>query len=61
LINVKLLDAAENSGFDVLLTGDKRMRNEQKMRGRRLAVVAMSSSFAGFLASPPKVRTGPGC
>jgi hypothetical protein len=42
LVNGKLLDAAEESGFNILLTGDKRMRNEQNMSGRRIAVVAMS-------------------
>jgi hypothetical protein len=42
LINGPLLNAAEEAGFDIFLTGDKRMRNEQNMKGRRLAVVAMS-------------------
>jgi hypothetical protein len=42
LVNGKLLDAAEAAGFDTLLTGDQRMRNEQNMSGRKIAVVAMS-------------------
>ena len=43
LKNGKLLDAAEEEGFDVLVTGDKSLSFEQNLTGRRLAVVALSA------------------
>jgi hypothetical protein len=43
LKNGKLLDAAEDDGFDVLLTGDQTLYYEQNLTGRNLAIVAMSS------------------
>ncbi len=39
-----LLTAAEQAGFDVLLSGDKSMQYEQNMAGRRIGVVAMSDN-----------------
>jgi hypothetical protein len=41
--NGKLLQAAEDHGFDVLLTGDQTLCYEQSLAGRRLAVVALST------------------
>jgi hypothetical protein len=41
--NGKLLQAAEDDGFDVLITGDQTLCYEQSLTGRRLAVVALSS------------------
>lgn len=41
--NGKLLQAAENDGFDVLVTGDQTLSLEQNLTGRRLAIVALSS------------------
>jgi predicted nuclease of predicted toxin-antitoxin system len=43
LKNGKLLDAAENDGFEVLLTGDRTLYYEQNLTGRRLAIITMSS------------------
>jgi hypothetical protein len=43
LKNGRLLYAAELDGFDVLLTCDQSLYQEQNLAGRRLAVVAMSS------------------
>jgi predicted nuclease of predicted toxin-antitoxin system len=43
LKNGKILDAAEEDGFDVLLTGDQTLHHEQNLTGRRLAIIAMSS------------------
>jgi hypothetical protein len=40
--NGRLLQAAEEFGFDVLLTGDQSLKHEQKMAGRKIGVVAMS-------------------
>jgi hypothetical protein len=44
LENGTLLDAAENSGFDLLLTCDQNMRYQQNFAGRRLALVVLSSN-----------------
>jgi len=41
--NGKLLQAAEDDCFDVLLTGDQTLCHEQRLAGRRLAIVALSS------------------
>lgn len=43
LKNGELLQAAEDSGVDVLLTGDQTLNCEQNLQGRRLAIVALSA------------------
>ena len=43
LSNGELLDEAERAGFDVLLTADKNMRYQQNLRGRRMALVVLST------------------
>jgi electron transfer flavoprotein alpha/beta subunit len=43
LQNGALLRAAEESGMDVLLTGDQTLNYEQNLTGRRLAIVALSA------------------
>jgi hypothetical protein len=43
LKNGELLRAAEDSGIDVLLTGDQTLNYEQSLVGRRLAIVALSA------------------
>ena len=43
LKNGELLRVAEESGFEVLLTGDQTLNQEQNLAGRRLAVVALSA------------------
>jgi hypothetical protein len=43
LKNGELLQAAEDEGFDVFLTGDQTLSHEQNLAGRRLAVVALSA------------------
>jgi hypothetical protein len=44
LHNGKLLRACEESGFDVMPTGDKSMPDEQTMRGRKIGLVCMSAN-----------------
>lgn len=39
--NGELLHATENNGFDVFLTRDQTLAQEQNLAGRRLAVVAL--------------------
>ena len=43
LSNGDLLTAAEQAGFDVLVTADKNMRYQQNLQGRRSAVVVLST------------------
>jgi hypothetical protein len=43
LTNGDLLAEAERAGFDVLLTADKNMRHQQDLRGRRIALVVLST------------------
>ena len=42
LSNGELLRAAEESGFDVLLTTDTNLRYQQNLQGRKLAIVTLS-------------------
>ena len=41
LANGKLLDRAEEAGFEVLLTTDQSIRYQQNMTNRRIAVVVL--------------------
>ena len=41
LTNCELLNAAEQAGFDVLLTTDKNLRYQQNLDGRRIAIVVL--------------------
>ncbi len=41
LTNGALLIAAENAGFEVLITPDKRMRYQQNLTGRKIAIVVI--------------------
>jgi hypothetical protein len=41
LRNGDLLTAAEEAGFDILLTTDKNMRYQQNLAGRKIAVVVL--------------------
>ena len=42
LTNGKLLDAAEEAGFDILLTADKGFLHQQNLTHRRIAIVILS-------------------
>lgn len=41
--NGDLLAAAEQAGFDVILTADKNMRYQQNLEGRRIALVVLGT------------------
>lgn len=43
LSNGDLLSAAERAGFDIMLTADRRIRYQQNLAGRRLALIVLSS------------------
>ena len=44
LENGALLDAAENAGFDLLLTCDQNVRYQQNFSSRKLSLVVLSSN-----------------
>jgi len=44
LQNGELLRVAEEAGFELLLSGDKKLVSEQNMAGHRIAVVCMSDN-----------------
>ena len=44
LSNGGLLDAAEDAGFDLLLTTDRRIQYQQNLRARRIALVVLTGS-----------------
>jgi predicted nuclease of predicted toxin-antitoxin system len=44
LENGELLNAAENAGYDVLLTGDLSLEYQQNITGRKIAVVSLSAN-----------------
>jgi len=44
LVNGELLKAAEEAGFDVLLTTDKNMAAQQNLTGRTIAIVVLGNS-----------------
>ena len=44
LTNGELLQAAEEAGFEVLITTDKKLATQQNLRGRALAIVVLGNS-----------------
>ena len=49
LTNGELLAAAEQAGFDVLLTADQNLRYQQNLSGRRIGIVILSTQTIGVL------------
>ena len=45
LENGKLLEVAEQSGFDVMVTSDQNIRYQQNLAGRKLALVVLGSNI----------------
>lgn len=43
LTNGDLLAEAERGGFDVFVTGDKNIRYQQNLAGRKIAIVVLST------------------
>ena len=44
LKNGALLDAAEEAGFDLFITADQELSYQQNLRGRRMALVVLSTN-----------------
>lgn len=51
--NGKLLRAAEDSGFPVLITADKQMQHQQNMFGRTICVIVLNSVLTDFPGISP--------
>ena len=49
LRNGELIEAAQNSGLDLLLTSDKNLRYQQNLSGRRLAILVLPTNNWGIL------------
>ncbi len=45
LENGELLKGAEKAGFDVMVTSDQKIRYQQNLTGRRLALVVLGSNI----------------
>jgi hypothetical protein len=59
LKNGHLLDAAEASGFDVLLTVDRSIPNQQNLRSRKLSILILSAQtnrLGDLVALVPAVK-----
>ena len=48
LSNGKLLAAAEAAGFDVLVTVDQNLAYQQRMQGRRIALLVLQARTTAF-------------
>ena len=44
LVNSELLEAAEEAGFEVLITTDKNIASQQNLTGRAIAIVVLGNS-----------------
>jgi hypothetical protein len=44
LANGELIDAAEQAGFEVMVTTDKNIRYQQNLKGRKIALVVLEHS-----------------
>ncbi len=57
LTNGDLLAPAETAGFDILLTADLNLRYQQNLKGRLIAIVALSTNRWGTLRANPGLVT----
>ena len=53
LVNGEVLDAAERGRFDVFLSGDQNLRHQQRVTGRTLAIVVLSSNAWPVIQQSP--------
>jgi predicted nuclease of predicted toxin-antitoxin system len=44
LVNGELLNAAEATGFELLVTPDKNMRYQQNLQGRKIAIIVLGNA-----------------
>jgi len=43
LKNGELLDAAEKEGFEILVTADSKLKHQQNLKSRRIAIIVLST------------------
>ena len=58
LANGDLLQAAEDQGFDILVTADQSLEYQQNLKGRKLALVLLSTNHIGVLQKHPEKLVG---
>lgn len=57
LSNGELLNAAEEAGFDVIVTADRGIQYQQNIEGRRIGIVILSSNDVETVAAHvPEIR-----
>ena len=49
LVNGDLLRAAEDAGFAVMVTADQSLEYQQNLKGRKLALVVLSTNHIGVI------------
>jgi hypothetical protein len=54
LVNGDLLRAAEEAGFGVMVTADQSLEYQQNLKGRKLALVVLSTNHIGVLEKHPE-------
>lgn len=54
LSNGALLNAAEQAGFDVMVTGDQNIPHQSSLTGRRLAVVVLTTTHWPTIRANPE-------
>jgi hypothetical protein len=54
LVNADLLRAAEDAGFGVMVTADQSLEYQQNLKGRKLAVIVLSTNHIGVLETHPE-------
>jgi len=54
LTNGELLAAAEANGFEVLVTGDKNLKYQQNLKGRKLALIVLGETDWNILKEQPE-------
>ena len=54
VVNGELLKAAEEHGFAVMVTADQGIEYQQNLKGRRLALVVLSTNHIGVLEKQPE-------
>jgi hypothetical protein len=55
LSNGDLLDAAEQAGFEALVTSDQNMVFQQSLVGRNIAVVVLSTNYWPTIRAQPQI------
>jgi len=57
ITNCELLNAVETAGFDAIITGDKGIPHQQRVTGRRLALIALGATdWPTIRANPEPLR-----